>query len=310
MNRVAMKRAAFAGAFVLVVCAASAQAQRISLGIAPAFDAGGEDFGSAVVEHLSLFVYQDLMPGKQFAPSLLNPGGVYTPLDTTWLTDYVQDRPELDLLLVSVLKPTLSDKNGTTITIELSLLDAHSGDTKSTWTVAETTKAKNAWLEKGESMVSSAVSDRTSRYGYDLSAPVSDFEKQPIGKTTVHLAQEINDTLPAHLGGFTKTAVEKPTPAPSGACTMHTRITYNYKHSVSHSYTLRANGLDQTTTVADGISTFKADEGPLLLQFELNDAPYKLAKEPVYQLSSMHSCTNTTLVIDVGQGGDAHPHWE
>ena len=103
-------------------------------------------------------------------------------------------------------------------------------------------------------MVSSAVGERTSQYGYDLSAPVSDFEKQPIGKTTLHLAQEINDTLPAHLSGFTKTAVEKPTPAPSGACTMHTRITYNYKHSVSHSYTLRANGLGtRPPAVADGV---------------------------------------------------------
>ena len=91
---------------------------------------------------------------------------------------------------------------------------------------------------------------------------------------------------------------------------MHTRITYSYRHSSSHSYTLLANGLDQTTTIVDGVSTFKTAEGPLLLQFTLQDTPYKLSGEPVYQLSTIHSCKNSTLVIDIGQGGDAHHHWE
>jgi hypothetical protein len=91
---------------------------------------------------------------------------------------------------------------------------------------------------------------------------------------------------------------------------MHTRVTYNYRHSVSHSYTLLADGLDQTLTITDGLSTFKAAEGPLLLQFAVNDTPYKLSKENVYQLSTIHSCKVSTLVIDIGQGGDAHQHWE
>ena len=93
-------------------------------------------------------------------------------------------------------------------------------------------------------------------------------------------------------------------------CQLHTKVTYNYKHSVSHSYTLLANGLDETTTIQDGISDFKAPEGPLLLQFTINDAPYKLSKQAIYQLSTIHSCKSSTLVIDVGQGGDAHQHWE
>ena len=289
------------------------QAQRIAIGIAPAYDAGGDEFGEALVQHLTLFVYQDLLDSKQFAPSLLSPGGVYTPLDTSWLTDYVQDRPELDLLLVSTLKPTVSEKGGgATISIEIELLDAHSGDTKSTWTVAETIKEKNAWLQKGQSMVTTAVNGRGDQYGVTVLSSSTDFEKQPIGKTTAHLAEEIRDTLPAHLGGFAKKVSDAPAEsAPGGApCEMHTRITYNYRHSVAHSYTLLANGLDQTLTLQDGVSTFKAAEGPLLLQFIVNDAPYKLSKEPVYQLSTFHSCKSSTLVIDLGQGGDAHHHWE
>jgi hypothetical protein len=41
------------------------------------------------VQHLALFTYQDLLTNKQFAPSLLSPGGVYTPLDTSWLTEFI-----------------------------------------------------------------------------------------------------------------------------------------------------------------------------------------------------------------------------
>jgi hypothetical protein len=305
-----MKLHGLAIAVVILGLAVASPAQKIALGIAPAFDAGGDEFGDALVEHLTLFAYQNLLESKQFTPVLLNPGGVYTPLDTNWLTEYVQDRPELDLLLVPVLKPTLVDKNTATVTVELSLLDAHTGVTKSTWTVSESTKEKNAWVQKGESMAMSSVTGRGERYGLSMPSPTSDFEKQPIGKTTEHLAQQMRDTLAAHLGGFTKTAAAKPEPMGSGACPVHTKITYSYRHAASHSYTLLANGLDQTSTIADGVSTFKADEGPMLLQFTLQDAPYKLMKEPVYQLSATHSCNYQTLIIDIGQQGDAHQHWE
>lgn len=305
-----MRFRGLAVAVALLGIAVAAPAQKIALGIAPAFDAGGDEFGDALVQHLTLFIYQDLLNSSQFMPVLLNPGGDYTPLDTSWLTEYVQDRPELDLLLVPVLKPTTVDKNTSTVTVELSLLDAHTGVTKSTWTVSETTKDKNAWVAKGQSLAMSAAGERSQRYGVSMPSPTSDFEKQPIGKTTERLAQQTRDTLAAHLGGFTKTAGAKEPPQGSGACPMHTKITYSYRHAASHSYTLLANGLDETLSIVDGVSTFKADEGPLLLQFVLQDAPYRLMKEPIYQLSAMHSCNYQTLVIDIGQQGDAHDHWE
>jgi hypothetical protein len=308
-----MRLRAIAIGLACIAFAASGSAQRISIGIAPAYDAGGDDFGEAVVQHLTLFAYQDLVGNKQFAPSLLNPGGVYTPLDTSWLTEYVQDRPDLDLLLVTTLKPSVSADKGTSLTVnvEMILLDAHTGETKSTWTVSDTMKSKNAWYEKGASMITSSVNSHGDKYGFGV-APSRDFEKQPIGKSTSHLAEEIRDTLAAHLGTFAKTGSDKPadTPTSSAPCATHTKVTYNYKHSVSHSYTLMANGLDQTLTIQDGVSTFQAPEGPLLLQFAINDAPYKLSREPIYQLSAAHSCKNSTLVIDIGQGGDAHQHWE
>lgn len=312
-----MRLRALGVGLAVAVLAVTAQAQqRIAIGIAPTYDAGGDDFGEAVVQHLTLYVYQDLMGNKQFAPSLLSPGGVYTPLDTSWLAEYVQDRPDLDLLLISTLKPTVAvDKSGSfTISVELSLLDAHTGDAKSTWTVSDTIKSKSAWLEKGQAMITNSINQRSDRYGLNGISPSSDFDKQPIGKSTAHLAEEARDTLGAHLAGFAKSSPEvvdaSASVSGSGPCQLHTKITYNYKHSVSHSYTLLANGLDETTTIQDGISDFKASEGPLLLQFTINDAPYKLSKQAIYQMSTNHSCKSSTLVIDVGQGGDAHHHWE
>jgi hypothetical protein len=304
------------GLAVIALTSLAHAQQRIQIGIAPAYDGGGDEFGEAVVQHLTLYTYQNLLGNKQFIPSLLTPGGVYTPLDSCWLTVYVQDRPELDLLLVSTLKPTVSvDKgNSYTISVEVALLDAHTGDTKSTWTVSDVIKSKNAWYEKGQSMITSAINERSDRYGLNGISPSSDFSKQPIGKTTAHLADEVRDTLGAHLAGFAKASPEvvdaSGSVSGSGPCEMHTKVTYNYRHSVSHSYTLLADGLDETTTIQDGISDFKAPEGPLLLQFTINDAPYKLSKQAIYQMSTVHSCKSSTLVIDIGQGGDAHQHWE
>ena len=94
-----MRQGLIAIAVFLFACAASltAGAQKVSIGIAPVFDAGGEQFGPVVVQHLTLFAYQDLLESPMARPMLLSPGGVYTPLDTSWLAEYVQDRPDLDL---------------------------------------------------------------------------------------------------------------------------------------------------------------------------------------------------------------------
>jgi hypothetical protein len=148
-------------------------------------------------------------------------------------------------------------------------------------------------------------------------APSRDFEKQPLGKATAHLASSIRDTLEAKLAGL---ATTKPAPqaslvpvAAQGAptsCPINVRITYSYKHSASHTYVLLANGLDQSTNLKDGAASFSAPEGELLLQFSVNDAPYKLEKEPLYQLSTLHSCKFSNLTVDLGPGGDAHTHWE
>jgi len=87
-------------------------------------------------------------------------------------------------------------------------------------------------------------------------------------------------------------------------------ITYAYKHAASHTYLLLVNGLDQSLNMRDGIANFTAPEGEMLLQFSVNDAPYKLQKEPMYQLSTQHNCATKSLTVDLGASGDAHAKWE
>jgi hypothetical protein len=73
---------------------------------------------------------------------------------------------------------------------------------------------------------------------------------------------------------------------------------------------LIVNDLDQTSTLKDGFSSFMLPEGPTIIQFSLNDAPYTMSKQPFYQLSTIHSCSTSTLTIDIGARGDEHHHWE
>jgi hypothetical protein len=299
---------------------AAAQAQKVQLGIAPVFDGGGEEFGPVVAQHLTLFMYQDLLKSSAVHPTLLSPGGVYSPLDTSWLVDYVHDRREIGLLLVPTLKPVPAHgKDHWSIPVYLELLDASSGDSLATWTISVDISSGKTILEYGQAIVGQGNINRLGqeREKY-IGAPSRDFEKQPLGKATAHLAASARETLEAKLASLSQAKApshegpvsETIPPGAAAPCHVHLRITYGYKHSASHSYELLVNGLDQSTNLADGIASFAAPEGELLIQFAVNDAPYKLQKESMYQLSTRHSCAASNLIVDIGPGGDAHPHWE
>jgi hypothetical protein len=297
----------------------TAVAQKVSIGIAPVFDGGGEAFGPIVAQHLTLFAYQDLLGSSAAHPSLLGPGGVYSPLDTSWLVEYVQDRTDLNLLLVATLKPVANPgKERWIVPVDLELLNARSGDTVASWTVSTEIDSHKTLSDFEQAVIEQGTQDRFRQMKdtYKIT-PSRDFEKQPIGKATAHLAAEIRDTLQAKLAGL---GTAMPTPQASlmpvaaqgapASCPVSVHITYAYKHSASHSYLLFANGLDQSLNLKDGTASFSAAEGELLLQFSVNDAPYKLEKESMYQLSVLHSCKSTNLIVDLGPGGDAHTRWE
>ena len=314
-----MKPGRAARCFLLVASAVSltAEAQKVSVGIAPVFDGCGENFGPVVVQHLTLFVYQDLLKSPVVAPSLLSPGGVYSPLDMSWLVDYVHDRSDINLLLAGTLKPIQNpDKRRWIIPVEFSLLKASSGESLATWMVLFEIASRKTLTDYGD--IEQATNLRGQKTYVYTTIPSRRFEKQPLGKATAHLAKDVRETLEEKLAslGLAKPAgqtapdsetVPQSTPP---SCPLNLKITYGYKHSASHSYMLLANGEDQSTNLKDGVSSFSVPEGELLLQFSVKDAPYKLEKEDLYQLSTQHSCKFNNLTVDLAQGGDAHPRWE
>jgi hypothetical protein len=313
-----LQRIAWSMFLAAAIASIAASAQKVQVGIAPVFDGGGEAFGPVVTQHLTLFTYQDLLESPAAHPFLLSPGGVYSPLDTSWLVEYAQDRTDLNLLLVATLKPVVNpSKERWVIPIDLLLLNARSGETVASWTVSTEVNSHKTLLDYGEVIIEQGTQDRFKQMKdtYKI-APSRDFEKQPLGKATAHLASSIRETLEAKLAGLgiakpSAQASLVPATAQSAApCPVNVRITYSYKHSASHSYMLLANGLDQSTNLKDGIASFSAPEGELLLQFSVNDAPYKLEKESLYQLSVLHSCRFGNLIVDLGPGGDAHTRWE
>lgn len=173
---------------VMFLCATvvsvTAVAQKVSVGIAPVFDGGGEAFGPVVAQHLTLFAYQDLLESPAAHPSLLSPGGVYSPLDTSWLVEYAQDRTDLNLLLVATLKPVVNPgKERWIIPVDLVLLNARSGDTVASWTVSTEVNSHKTFLDYGQVILQQAGQDR---YGHMkdtyVGTPSRDFEKQPLGK--------------------------------------------------------------------------------------------------------------------------------
>jgi len=302
--------------FLLWAAVSTTAAQKVSIGIAPVFDAGGQEFGPIVVQHLTLFAYQDLLESPVAHPWLLSPGGVYSPLDTSWLVDYVHDRADIDALLVATLKPvTNPGKERYIIPVECVLLNARTGDSLATWTVSVEVNSHKTLMEYGQIVLEQGSQGRYSQMkGTYKITPSRDFEKQPLGKATAHLAKSIRETLEARLPGLNLTKslaqlapVSATTPA---SCQVNVHITYSYKHAASHTYLLLVNGEDQSLHLKDGIADFSAPEGEMLLQFSVNDAPYKLQKEPLYQFSALHSCAQKTLTVDLGASGDAHGHWE
>lgn len=301
---------------LLMSFAAPATCEKVVVGIAPVYDGGGEVFGPAVSQHLTLFTYEELLNSPVAKPALLSPGGVYSPLDPSWVVEYVQDRKEITLLLLGVLKPAKGTANGhSTIAVDFSLLDARAGDVLSTWTVSVEISTKKTALDSGAVEVPAGINPFGRVQRTYLVVPSRKFEKQPLGKATAHLASQVRESLESKLASIGKAGASPTEASPSATntganCPVHVQIAYGYKHSVSRSYQLMANGLDQSTNIVDGVATFSAPEGELLLQFDVNDSPYKMEKEALYQLNTTHVCSTSSLIVDLGKGGDAHLRWE
>ena len=215
-----MRRHRLGLALVLLLSAtlAKGEAQRISVGVTPVYDGSGNVFGEVLSQHLTLFTYEELLKSPSAYPHLLSPGGVFSPMDSSWLVEYLRERDEIGLVLVATLKPEKkSGGSHSTIPVNLELLDSRSGNTLSSWSVDVEIESKKAIQEYG-----------------NVISPSRAFEKQPLGKACAKLAILIKESLETRLAsvnpGRTKeissnrAALEGTTGG--GSCPVSLRITY------------------------------------------------------------------------------------
>lgn len=286
-----------------LLCAAvcNPAAAQSSVGIAPVYDSSGAAWGPIVSQYLTLCLYEAIRPAGVPA-ELLNPGGVYTPVDTSWLADYVGDRPGVNTLLVTTLVPAvLTDKSTSKLRLAITAVVLDRGGQRKEELKAYT---EIRWKDTD---VESSFLDPHAQWKFGLTTGHRVFDKSPLGKAALTLADQIRKQLQGYATVVsTQTAVKEGIP-----CPVHVKITYAYRHgAASQAYTLIVNGLDQSMNISSGVASFKSPAGPMLVQMSVADAPYKLAAQDLYQFSTTHTCAKETYVIDLGKSGDAHDHWE
>ena len=275
-------------------------ASKIAVGIFPTYDQSGVGFGSALSQHLTTLLYRELQK-TAIEPILLNPGGLYTSVQDEFTGEYAEKNDVQMILVTVLLKPDMPKKGDFVIQVKSDLIDLKTGKSLASWQSSVPINRHEAFLERG---------GEVSYNGADYSFVSRKFEKQPLGKATRKLAEEVRDQFVQATRSLVP-GTEIPI-ADSGKCTFTFRVAYVSKHAVSKSYDVMVYDKDETLAVTDGNLPVSAESGPLLIQLVLHDAPYKLPKQNIYQASTRVDCSRTprSLTLQVGPSGEAYLKWE
>jgi hypothetical protein len=88
------------------------------------------------------------------------------------------------------------------------------------------------------------------------------------------------------------------------------KILYASRHAASKSYSIFVDGRDESLNVKDGDLLLHGKSGTLLLQWVMNDAPYKLPTQEFYQSNLDVDCAKPQLSINIGAAGEALLVWQ
>lgn len=299
-----MKRYWFAVIMALLFLGHSAWAgdkEVVRLGILPTFDEGGESFAPVFSQYLTMMMFHDLEQQRGLSPVLLNPGGVYTPSSDEWIADYAQ-RADVDEVLVTVLQKQEASKQGElTITVRSEMINLASGKRSAAWMQSATIEKRNAVLQYG-----------LDTYFHDIAfiEPSRAFEKQPLGKRARAIADAIALDVPSRITAQANRPA--PSAAESGPCAVTFKIKYSSKNAASHAYSVIVNGKDDSLDIKDEGLPLNLKSGPLLIQAAVQDAPYKLPKQPIYQANTYLNCSEAhhDLLLDIGAAGEGLLKWQ
>ncbi|MGB7844865.1 MAG: hypothetical protein WBL63_04565 [Candidatus Acidiferrum sp.] len=276
-----------------------AKEPRLTVGILPTFNGGTATFGETFDQHLALKLFEQLR-GTAAQPILLNPGRRYDPTDNDWLVEYGQ-QSGVDLLLITILlKTETPEKGDLTITVQSEILDLKSGSRSAPWKNVATINKRDAKLDR--------PTLQASLFGAYI-APSRVFEKQPLGKAMSEIAGQICAQTLQRMEGAPATHTAQRADTGQGSCDVHVKILYASKSAASKSYGIFADGRDESLNVKDGELLLHGRSGTLLLQWAMNDAPYKLPTQEFYQASTEVDCSKPQLSINIGAAGEALLVW-
>ncbi len=274
----------------------------VRVGILPVYDTSAAPVSEQMAPYLTFFTYQSLLKSPHVTPVLLSPGGLYDPDGTDWIESYAA-KANVDVVLIARLMPPIEVKNNTVkIDLEVELYDLASGK--------RAPKQSNTSMQVGGAFYGFSLTTRDAFH--DFAGNPVEFARQPLGKTTLKLADWLRDYTLTAISTLSVKGGETPATEPSGSCSVNVRIRYLTRNAASRSYSLLAEDKDETPTIKDGVATFTIASGPAVLRFAVNDAPYRLPTEKLYQSSTTVQCSqeHKTLVFEIGSAGEALSHWE
>ena len=283
----------------------AAHAAKIHVGILPVFNAGGDPFAPVFNENLTLMIFHELQ-NSAVTPVLLNPGGLYNPSDDEWIVEYARKTGVTAVVITSLLKTDTPSIGNWKVMVQGEILDLSSEKRSPPWTMFVAMNKRDVQLDYGRDVLT---------YGeIDLNSQSSRrFEKQPLGKAAHSIAEQVSNHLLQEIRpkGSSPSPGEPPKTT-AGSCNIDFKIRYSSKHAASKSYTVFVNGTDESFNIQEGVLPLAVRPGDLLLKIKINDAPYKLPKQDVYEASSYIDCSRPEhiLLLDIGAAGEGFLHWE
>jgi hypothetical protein len=289
------------------------QSGRKVLGIMPVFDSSGEEYGQQFAQNLTAMEFHKL-DGAPFDVVLLNPGGLYNPLIPESLVDYAQSANVDMILIMSFLQTTKPQKGDYTLNVTANLMDVATGKLGDPSSFSFIVNRHELALEIANTgldtvgAASSRFAQARSVYNTMGSGGNKAFEKQPLGKAALIMADQIHAMLLTKVPPST----EKPPAVKLGTCTYTGQVQYVSKKAVSKAYDIILNGEEESLWSKEGITTLEnKPSGQIFLQMTVADAPYRLAVQDLYQANTILDCSKPErqLYLDIGAGGDALLHW-
>jgi hypothetical protein len=285
-----------------------------STGLMPVYDGSGQEYGEPMARHMTSALFHELTVGARDV-TLLNPGALYSPLDEPAAIDYAK-AAGVDMMIMSTLKPPLRDRpkdSNPELVVETVVIDVATGAKSRPMIVREEVKRRDVeqGFEGGRNPYAVGLRGSGEKYTQTTYWSYADasrsLNKQPLGKAVLRMTAQLRPAVIQAL----PTGVALP-PVAAGSCNLTFSVGYTTRKAISKAYSVIVNGKEESAGIIDGILTLTAPSGKLLVEVDVNDAPFRLPAQPVYVANTMNDCRSPmrTLVLELGSAGEALLAWK